>query len=261
MFGIDIKIILITAGILVVIIAIIAAAVVAGKRKTQNNANKKSDTGANTNTNKNREPSALSKAVSKNNINYDPIVEIARAISNNDQATVEKMRLLARNYPEFIAQNQFWCESAAKDFSAGKKSDKDALVTYFFAQWMSGYTAGSNIKANPSGKFGCYITGNEKTKEIIDMFDKIDKCLNYGLDLKNINLFGVNNITQLISAVNTALTYKRYCLISFETEPKKSRQDGGHGGHYLFIIAMNDHDRIAQNASKVKFNIYRQILA
>ena len=237
----------IAAGIAVLII-IIAAVLGSKKKRAAANTGAAQSSG--------REVNILAGAVSKKNINYDPVIEITRAITDNDQPTVDKMRLLARNYPDFVTQHQSWCDSVVRTVNAEVKdaldrNDKDALVKNFFAHWLSGYSMSSG-ETSPSGKFGCYITGKETPKDLIEIFERIDRTLNYGLEFKNISLAGVTTVTQLIPMVNSTLAYKRYSLISFET--------GTSPGFYLFIAPMKDHDKITDGANKVDFRIYRQIM-
>ena len=193
-------------------------------------------------------PSAVNTATSSKNIDYSPIVDIARIITDNDAQAVEKMRLLARNYSAFVAAHQDWCDSAAK--RAGSM-DKHILIKNFFALWLSGHNIGGGIEKNPAGKFGCYIAGNEAPKNIIKMFEEIDRTLKYGLDIGTVNIAGTDNAAKTIIAVSQHLANKRYTLLSFET---------GGAGFYLFIVPTKDHDKVIQSSAKVDFKIYRQIL-
>ncbi|MCL2097026.1 MAG: hypothetical protein FWH10_09015 [Oscillospiraceae bacterium] len=237
--------VLIITGILLLIIIISAAK--SGKKKRARNSQ---------NIYSGRETNVMTEAVSKRNISYEPIIEIARAITDNDSPTIEKMRLLARNFPEFVTQNSFWCESVVKRVSSSgtilDKKDKDALTANFFAYWLNGHSVGSGGESNPSGKFACYIRGDENPKELIAMLEQVSRTLNCGLEFKNIPLAGIGSVTALIPVVNSTLSYRRYTLLSFET--------GSDRGFYLFITQMKDHDKIIQSAQKVNFKIYRQIM-
>jgi hypothetical protein len=193
-------------------------------------------------------PTEVNAATTIKKIDYSPIVDMTRIITDNDAPTIEKMRLLSRNYPGFVAEHQNWCNSVAK--RAGS-NDKHILIMNFFAYWLSGYSVGGGIDKNPTGKFGCQITGTEAPKNIIKMFEEIDRTLNYGLDIGSVNIAGIETAPKLISAVSENLSHKRYTLLSFET---------GGSGFYLFIVPAKDYDKVIQNSAKVDFKMYRQIM-
>ena len=191
-------------------------------------------------------PSAVNTATSLKNIDYAPIVEMTRIITDNDAQTVEKMRLLVRDYPAFVAAHQDWCDSAAKKSGS---NDKHILIMNFFSLWLSGFSVGRGIEKNPTGKFGCCITGGEAPKNIIRMFEEIDRSLNYGIDAGSVNIAGFDGAAKTITALSQYLADKRYTLISLEAD----------SGFYLFIVPTKDYDRVIQNSAKVDFKIYRQI--
>jgi ABC-type antimicrobial peptide transport system permease subunit len=252
--------ILITAIIAaVILLVIIIAAVNGGKKRKAKKSGEKADSG--------RVLSVLAKAVSKKNINYEPIVEIARAISNNDTTTVGKMKLLARDFPTFVTQHSYWCDSVIKRVNSNAKTesdfldkaDKDALIVNFFAYWMIGFSGSSARENSPTGKFGCYVTNHDNPRNLLMAFADLDKTLKYGLDLNSISLSGISDTAQLVPVMNTAMSYKRYGLVSLETESARFKSSSDDHGYYLFIAPMNDHDKIMQNANKVDFKIYRQL--
>ena len=193
-------------------------------------------------------PSAVNTAVSAKKIDYAPIVEMTRVISDSDAHTIEKMRLLARDYSAFVAQHQDWCDSAARRTGS---NDRHVLITNFFALWLSGFSVGGGMERNPSGRFGCHIAGNETPKTIMRSFEEIERSLNYGLDIENINVSEAGDTTKMIAAVSRHLSNRRYTLISLEA---------GSAGLYLFIVPTKDYDRVIQSSEKVDFKIYRQIL-
>ena len=193
-------------------------------------------------------PSAVNTAVSAKKFDYAPIVEMARVISDGDAHTLEKMRLLARDFPAFVAQHQDWCDAAAR--RAGS-NDRHDLIINFFALWLSGFSVGGGMDRNPSGKFGCHIAGSESPKNIIREFEQIDRTLNYGLEIDNINISEVSNTSKMIAEVSRHLAGRRYTLVSLEA---------GSAGLYLFIVPTKDYDRVIQASEKVDFKIYRQIL-
>ena len=95
------------------------------------------------------------------------------------------------------------------------------------------------------------------------MFEQIDRTLNYGLEVRAVPLTGNETPDQVVQAINTALLYKRFCLLSFETartERARFTNDVTPAGFYLFIAPINDQDKVIQAASRIDFNMYRQII-
>jgi len=227
------------AAVLIILICIIAGASKSKNKKNKTPAPVVKSSGG---------PSAVNTATSSKNIDYSPIVEMTRIITDNDTQAIEKMRLLARNYSAFVAEHQSWCDSAAK---RAVSMDRHVLIMNFFALWLTGYNTGGGINKNPAGRFGCYISGGEAPKNVIKMFEEMDRSLNYGLEFGSVNIAGADNATKAITAISQHLISKRYTLVSLEA---------GGTGFYLFIVPTKDHDKIMQSSSKVDFKIYRQIL-
>ena len=196
------------------------------------------------------EPDDAGPAVASKNIDYAPLVEMTRIITDNDAHAMEKMRLLARDYDAFVAEHQDWCDAAVK--TAGSVNDRDALVVHFFALWLSGFSVRSGgVENNPTGKFCCYLMGDEAPESIIGLFEQIDRTLNYGLDFNAVNLSELDTPPKVIHEVSRYLAARRYTLLSLEAGGK---------GVYLLVVPTKDHDRVIQSSAKIDFKIYRQLM-
>jgi hypothetical protein len=248
----------IIAGIVVIIAVVLIIAlvfIIMAAKNRNNNYSSNYDMNYNTDMNYAPEeayapamPDTINTAASSKNIQYDPMIDIARVMTDDEEATVAKMRLLARDYPAFVAENQDWCNAVAKRVDS---LDKDVLTTHFFANWLSGYTVGYyGTEQNPVGRFGCYVAGDESPRAILGIFGEVDRTLNYGLNLSDVSVG--TNISSFISSLSEVLYHQRYTLLSLEPPERK--------GFFLFIIPMKDYNRVMENASKVDFKIYRQLM-
>ena len=238
--------IIIISVVAVVLIIIFIAAGVSNSRKNRNSGGSSSGGSA-----LNDKPGPVNTATSSKKINYEPMIEIARIITSNDLPTVNKIKLLASDYKSFVETHQAWCNSVYKTVNS---NDKDVLIRHFFANWLKGHSAGRSSETNPSGIYACYVAGKEVPKSVLTRLEQINRHLDYDLKLMDLPLSGIENVTQLIPMVETALAHKRYSLISFEPDAVNPR------GFYLFIVPIKDHERIISAAGKVDFKIYRQIL-
>ncbi|WP_157455698.1 hypothetical protein [Carnobacterium maltaromaticum] len=152
-------------------------------------------------------------------IGYQPLIEIAKILTDDDYKAVESIKMLVNSPEDFKVNYHDWLEEM--DFSIESMSDIIA------AYWLTGYDTPHD--------FGGYIDWKSEKEEILFSLEESIKNKNYVLNLKDI-VFSDDDFNDVaLFKTSNYLKENGYILVNWNTDSDS---------YHIFVINKKDYDNL-----------------
>ena len=145
----------------------------------------------------------------------NPMVELAKILTNDDEKIVKGVVALAKGYDYFLKEYKNWCgeELSLIDPNLWRLNNNDpVLLSALFSLWLT------NDTRNDSKPFGAYFDGATEVMDIISLLEQAIENLGYSIDLKNIEIDDDCDAVAVLEIINQHIKNQGYELINLDTD-------------------------------------------
>ncbi|MBO1305987.1 hypothetical protein JZO70_07435 [Enterococcus sp. 669A] len=166
-------------------------------------------------------------------IDYHPLIEVAKIITQNHGEAVEVIRLLVENPQKFEELHYDWVQA----MGLSPAHHPDILAAY----WLTGYDSPHD--------FGAYIDWKEATEDILWNLEPSIKKKNYPLDLSDITFTGEEFTDEALENIKQFLEDKGFTLICWDTDSDS---------YHLFMVELTEVNQLVALGQKMEVRFYNK---